>query len=101
MSLELFWVVIATAFSPQPVYPPAAAAAANYADPSDMSRYQASVSLAYYQGGGADPTLSAAGGRDQYSSGGADKFGRAEVGVSVSQASVGQASQGEHSLRHL
>ena len=74
------------------------AAAANYGDPSDLSRYQASVSMAYYPGGGADPALSAAatgGGRENYSS--QDKFSRgADVSPSISggsQTSGGQASQ--------
>ncbi|XP_064399898.1 protein lingerer-like isoform X2 [Halichondria panicea] len=79
-----------------PMYP---TAAGNYGD--DLSRYQASVSLAaYYQSGGADPALSAAGGtpRDMYTAGGVggDKFGRggSEVSVTMSQSSVGQATQG-------
>jgi len=53
----------------------------NYADPNEMSRYQASVSLAYYQQ--SDPALSAAG--THYTSG--DKFGRADVSPSVTQPS--------------
>lgn len=84
-------------FAFQPMYP---TAAGNYGD--DLSRYQASVSLAaYYQSGGADPALSAAGGtpRDMYTAGGVggDKFGRggSEVSVTMSQSSVGQATQGE------
>ena len=73
-------------------------AAGNYGD--DLSRYQASASLAaYYQSGGADPTLSATGAsRDMYTAGGVtgDKFGRggSEVSVAMSQSSVVQATQG-------
>ncbi len=58
----------------------------NYADPSEMSRYQASVSLAYYQQ--SDPTLSAT--TTHYTTGSGDKFGRADVSTSVSQQPSGQ-----------
>ncbi len=77
---------------------PNPAAHGNYSE--DMSRYQASVSLAaagYYPSAATgDHTLSAAGTREQaaYTSVG-DKFGRAgsEVNVSMSQSS-GATSQG-------
>lgn len=81
---------------------PNPAAHGNYSD--DMSRYQASVSLAaaagYYPSaatGAVDPTLSApAGTREQaYTSVGGDKFGRSgsEVNVTMTQSS-GATSQG-------
>lgn len=77
------------------MYPP------NYADPSELSRYPASVSMAYYPS--SDPTLVAAMSRDHSTTFGAadqSKYSHSTDGTSPA-TSQQQTQQGEsHDLSH-